>query len=175
MRDNLGGEPTLRQTPEEGCWLEVAGWWNDRGSSVGGRGSGVGKNRLLFPTHDLFISVAGENTSCPFFTLARILRGGLPTGACKAGDMHRKTCIFSGRVQGVGFRYTALNIAQQYNVKGYVRNLADGRVEMVLEGPPEEIDSTIEAIRDRLEGFILNVDSDLLPATGEFGRFQIRH
>jgi acylphosphatase len=89
--------------------------------------------------------------------------------------MHRKTCIFSGRVQGVGFRYTAQNIAQQYDVKGYVRNLPDGRVELVLEGPDEEMDNIVDSIRDRLDSFIGNVDYHLLPATGEFRQFQIKH
>jgi acylphosphatase len=89
--------------------------------------------------------------------------------------MHRKTCHFSGRVQGVGFRYTAQNIAQQYNVKGYVKNLPDGRVELVLEGADEEMDTVVYCIRERLDSFIGKVDSNLLPATGEFGRFQIRH
>jgi acylphosphatase len=88
--------------------------------------------------------------------------------------MHRKTCIFSGRVQGVGFRYTAQNIVQQYNVKGYVRNLPDGRVELVLEGPDEDMETIVESIRDRLESFIGSVDHHLVPATGEFGRFQVR-
>jgi acylphosphatase len=82
--------------------------------------------------------------------------------------MHRKTYIFSGRVQGIGFRYTAQNIAQQYNVKGYVKNLSDGRVELVLEGPEDEMDHIVDS-------FIGSIDYNLLPATGEFARFQIKH
>jgi acylphosphatase len=89
--------------------------------------------------------------------------------------MHRKTVYFSGRVQGVGFRYTAQNIAQQYNVKGYVKNLSDGRVQLVLEGPDEEMDHIVESIRQRLDSFIGKVDFDLLPATGEFRQFQINY
>jgi acylphosphatase len=89
--------------------------------------------------------------------------------------MHRKTCYFSGRVQGVGFRYTAQNIVQQYNVKGYVKNLPDGRVELVLEGPDAEMEHVVDAIRERLDSFIGKVDFNLLPATGEFGQFQIKH
>ena len=89
--------------------------------------------------------------------------------------MHRKTYIFSGRVQGIGFRYTAQNIAQQYNVKGYVKNLSDGRVELVLEGPEDEMDHIVDSIRERLDSFIGSIDYNLLPATGEFARFQIRH
>ena len=89
--------------------------------------------------------------------------------------MHRKICYFSGRVQGVGFRYTAQNIAQQYNVKGYVKNLPDGRVELVLEGDDDEMDHIVDSIRQRLDSFIGKVDFNLLPATGEFAQFHIRH
>ena len=53
--------------------------------------------------------------------------------------MLRQTCYFSGRVQGVGFRYTVQNLALQYNVRGYDKNLADGRVELVMEGPENEM------------------------------------
>ena len=51
-------------------------------------------------------------------------------------DCTRRHCYFSGRVQGVGFRYTSRNIAINYDVTGFVRNLPDGRVELVAEGPP---------------------------------------
>jgi acylphosphatase len=109
--------------------------------------------------------------SCSFIYRMLIL----PFQNCWKVNMHRKTCHFSGRVQGVGFRYTAQNIAQQYNVKGYVKNLPDGRVELVLEGCDEDMDQIVECIRERLDSFIGRVDFNQLPATGEFPRFQIRH
>lgn len=87
----------------------------------------------------------------------------------------RRSCYFSGRVQGVGFRYTAHNIALQHNVGGYVRNLPDGRVEMVVEGPDSEIDEVLSSLQDRLNCFIRHVDQDIQPATGEFNQFYIRH
>lgn len=89
--------------------------------------------------------------------------------------MQRRTCLFSGRVQGVGFRYTALNIAQQHNVSGYVRNAPDGRVELVIEGPDAEMDAVIESLAQRLEGFIRDTRIEPSPATGEFRGFTIRH
>lgn len=89
--------------------------------------------------------------------------------------MHRRACYFSGRVQGVGFRYTVQNLALQYNVRGYVRNLADGRVELVMEGPDTDMDHLIEDVHHRLDGFIRKADLNTLPATGEFDRFCIRH
>src|SRR4051812_17882395 len=70
----------------------------------------------------------------------------------------RKTIHFTGRVQGVGFRYTAHNIAQQYKVSGYVRNLPDGRVELLMEGSERETNSVIEEIKRKMTGFVRNVN-----------------
>ena len=50
-----------------------------------------------------------------------------------------KTIFYSGRVQGVGFRYTTLRIAQQYLIVGWVRNLPDGRVEISVKGLAGEV------------------------------------
>ena len=87
---------------------------------------------------------------------------------------HRKTCYFHGHVQGVGFRYTVKNIAQRHDVNGYVRNLSDGRVELVMEGPDPEMDEFVNEVCDRMSGFIKKVDTNLFPATGEFAQFYIR-
>ncbi len=88
---------------------------------------------------------------------------------------HRRTCYFTGRVQGVGFRYTVKNIALQYNVRGYVRNLPDGRVELVMEGPEGEMEHLVEDVTRRMDAYIRCVDSNQFPATGEFDHFYIRH
>ena len=93
---------------------------------------------------------------------------------CTAG-VHRCTCHFTGRVQGVGFRYTAQNIALQYDVAGYVRNLSDGRVEVVMEGPDLEIDALIDSIKQKMNCYIQRLERHLDPPTGEFNRFSIRH
>lgn len=55
---------------------------------------------------------------------------------------------YTGSVQGVGFRYTARSLARHYPVGGWVRNLPDGRVEMVIEGPQAEVDACLKDIRD---------------------------
>jgi len=88
--------------------------------------------------------------------------------------MRRLSCYFSGRVQGVGFRYTAQNLAEQYDVKGFVRNLPDGRVELVMEGTGEELRRLLEEVKDRMDGFIRKTDVVESPATGEFDRFSIK-
>jgi acylphosphatase len=65
------------------------------------------------------------------------------------------TVFYSGRVQGVGFRYNAKAAATGFEVTGTVRNLNDGRVELVAEGDRAELEAFRAAIRDSgLTGFI---------------------
>lgn len=56
--------------------------------------------------------------------------------------------FYSGRVQGVGFRYTAKSTAAGFEITGTVRNLSDGRVELIAEGPRAELEAFRDAIRD---------------------------
>lgn len=58
--------------------------------------------------------------------------------------MIRNRVLVSGRVQGVFFRDTLRRLAEQHGVTGWVRNLPDGRVEAVLEGPVENVDRLVE-------------------------------
>jgi acylphosphatase len=88
--------------------------------------------------------------------------------------MRRRRCWFSGRVQGVGFRYTAQSIASRHAVAGYVKNLADGRVELVMEGNEAEMEQVVEEISRRMEGFIAGRSDELSEATGEFEEFTVR-
>ncbi len=87
----------------------------------------------------------------------------------------RKTCYFSGRVQGVGFRYTAYNLAMQYDVTGFVRNLDDGRVELVIEGPQQEMLDLIADIQQKMGDYVEDLAVQDSPGTGEYQRFSIRH
>ncbi len=89
--------------------------------------------------------------------------------------MERRTYYFSGRVQGVGFRYTVKNVAIQHDVSGYVRNLTDGRVELVVEGKEPEIEQLVDEVGQRMHDYIRKVDHCSMPATGEFEQFYIRH
>lgn len=61
--------------------------------------------------------------------------------------MIRNRVLISGRVQGVYFRDTYRRLALQHGVTGWVRNLPDGRVEAVLEGPPEEVHRLVDWAR----------------------------
>jgi acylphosphatase len=89
--------------------------------------------------------------------------------------IHRRSCYFAGHVQGVGFRYTVKNIALRHDVRGYVRNTDDGRVELVMEGSEQEMDQLVAEVRDRMIDYIRDVQTNTLPATGEFSHFAIRH
>ena len=89
--------------------------------------------------------------------------------------MQRRTVYYSGNVQGVGFRYTVKNLSIQYDVNGYVRNLPDGRVEVVMEGPECEIERLYCDVQRKMHPFIKQVHTAEMPATGEFDVFTIRH
>ena len=90
-------------------------------------------------------------------------------------DVERRTYYFSGRVQGVGFRYTAQHLARSHPVSGYVRNLSDGRVELIAEGEPRDLDALADSLKRKMEGFIRGVTVSADKATGEFTGFTVRH
>jgi acylphosphatase len=82
--------------------------------------------------------------------------------------------FYSGRVQGVGFRYTAKNVATGFEVTGSVRNLPDGRVELVAEGLKDELESFHEAIRESgLGSLIAREEVTWGEAKNEFRGFEI--
>jgi acylphosphatase len=76
-------------------------------------------------------------------------------------------------VQGVGFRYTARRLAQGAGVGGFVRNLADGRVELVAEGEAGAVAAALEAIEDALGRYIARAEAADEPPTGEFYGFGV--
>jgi acylphosphatase len=86
----------------------------------------------------------------------------------------RRTIHYSGSVQGVGFRYAAARLADGFDVAGYVRNLPDGRVEIVVEGEPAQLDAFLQAVRDRMGHYIDDVYEQASAATGEFQNFGIK-
>lgn len=75
--------------------------------------------------------------------------------------------FYEGRVQGVGFRYSTKVVARGFDVSGWVRNLPDGRVEMVAEGERAELDAFLQGMRDsQLGGFIRHEDVRWATAEG---------
>ena len=86
----------------------------------------------------------------------------------------RMQVFFSGMVQGVGFRFTADRLARRFPVTGFVRNLADGRVEVVAEGDEAVLVEFLTAIRESsMKDFIRDLDARWSVAQREFRRFQI--
>lgn len=81
---------------------------------------------------------------------------------------------YGGRVQGVGFRYTVRGLAPGFAVTGFVKNLRDGRVQLVAEGRPDELRSFLDAVRAELGHYIADVRQRAGSATGRFEGFDIR-
>jgi len=90
--------------------------------------------------------------------------------------MERVTVLYSGRVQGVGFRMTVRQLACGYDVTGTVRNLADGRVELIAEGTRLELEAFLKGIAEsELSGFIAKKDEAWQAAQGGLRGFAIVH
>lgn len=82
--------------------------------------------------------------------------------------------LFSGRVQGVGFRFTVCRIAERFSVTGFVRNLDNGDVELVAEGAERELSDFIYDIRNsQLKRYIVQDRITWENATGAFDRFGV--
>ncbi len=89
-------------------------------------------------------------------------------------EVHHETVFFSGRVQGVGFRYAALQVAKEFEVAGYVMNLPDGRVQLEAEGRADEVEAFITAVGERMHGYVRKAERSGRPRAAQFQGFQIR-
>jgi acylphosphatase len=98
----------------------------------------------------------------------------LAAAAAPAADPNvARTVHYSGQVQGVGFRATAVDIARDYRVTGWVKNLADGRVQLVVEGPEEELGKFLKAVRTRWRKNIEKEQVEEQPVSGKYSRFEV--
>ncbi len=84
------------------------------------------------------------------------------------------TVYFSGRVQGVGFRYQTVQVAKEFEVAGWVANLPDGRVQLEAEGRPDEVRDFIAALHERMEGHIRKTEQTTETRAPQFSGFTIR-
>ncbi len=89
-------------------------------------------------------------------------------------ERHRLQVIYSGHVQGVGFRYTVKALAPGFEVTGTIRNLSDGRVELLAEGTKDELRAFQQAVRDSGLGRHINDEqASWSEARNEFRGFTI--
>lgn len=81
--------------------------------------------------------------------------------------------FFSGTVQGVGFRFTSRSLAQKHQVKGWVKNLSDGRVEIIAESEEENLGNFLADLKENFKQNISDVDKEEEEATGQYQDFHV--
>lgn len=89
-------------------------------------------------------------------------------------EVHHETVFFHGRVQGVGFRYTTLQVAREFEVAGFVCNLPDGRVLLEAEGRAAEVAAFVTAVEERMHGYIRKTERNARLRRAEFSGFGIK-
>lgn len=90
---------------------------------------------------------------------------------------NKEKCLhiyFEGRVQGVGFRYTSRYLANRYNLKGWVKNLVDGRVEMIVQGEEEVLNAFLGDLKKEFLNHITNIEIEELTPQSYLPRFEIK-
>src|SRR5262249_7438537 len=139
-------------------------------SSAGARCRGTGANRDEAASVSILVPRLRLGTPAP-----RLRRAGqeAPGGAGRPRVPRRslerersynarmtvcKHVTYTGRVQGVGFRWTARHVAERFAVGGYVRNRPDGAVELVAEGPADQVEAFLTALAQRMAGYIQHTD-----------------
>lgn len=88
--------------------------------------------------------------------------------------VHHESVFFTGHVQGVGFRYAVLQVAREFEVAGYVCNLADGRVQLEAEGSVADVGAFVEAVQEKMHGYIRKVERNGRKRAAEFQGFFIK-
>jgi len=89
--------------------------------------------------------------------------------------MRQTHILYSGNVQGVGFRFTVRRYAAEEGVTGWVRNLRDGRVEALLEGPETQIEQALKKIEERFGDYISGKERQDRSSGQKFETFEITY
>ena len=87
--------------------------------------------------------------------------------------MVRAHIHFCGTVQGVGFRYTTLSFAKALSLTGWVKNLSDGSVQAVVEGPRERIEELLSKLKEQFGRYIRDQRIEWVESKGEFDKFSV--
>ncbi len=114
-----------------------------------------------------FLAMMAFGIAC-IFVSASVTAQPKYTGAPAA-----RMVFYSGEVQGVGFRATAERIAQNYPVTGWVKNLNDGRVQLLAEGPGDAVQAFLTAIRTRWKDNIKKEEASEEKVSGKFKKFAV--
>jgi acylphosphatase len=88
-----------------------------------------------------------------------------PTTAC--------VVFYSGKVQGVGFRSSVAEIAHDFPVTGWVKNLEDGRVQLVVEGPEASVEKFLKTVRTRWKDHIEKEENKKQEPSGKYKSFDV--
>ncbi len=83
------------------------------------------------------------------------------------------TILFSGTVQGVGFRYTTLNYARDIELKGCVKNLSDGRVEICAQGSKRSIENLVKQLQKHFQGYVTGHQINFADIENQWTDFKI--
>jgi acylphosphatase len=89
-------------------------------------------------------------------------------------EVHHETVYFTGHVQGVGFRYSTLQVAKEFDVSGFVANLPDGRVHLEAEGTAAEVEAFITVLNERMHGHVRKMERKAEKRPPQFSGFLIR-
>ena len=89
-------------------------------------------------------------------------------------DVHHETVFFSGHVQGVGFRYSVLQVAKEFEVAGFVANLTDGRVHLEAEGTASEVAAFVAAVHEKMHGYTRKAERTGARRVPQFSGFTIK-
>ena len=82
--------------------------------------------------------------------------------------------FYTGNVQGVGFRFTTEEIARELGVRGWVKNLRNGQVEVVAEAEEDVVKEFLNRIVKEFSRYIRDMDADWQPETAEIESFEIK-
>lgn len=89
-------------------------------------------------------------------------------------QMQRWQLFFRGHVQGVGFRFTSMQVAKRFAVTGWVKNLPDGSVEMHIQGTPNELELYLDSLQTAISGKISAVEKVVASVDSTLCGFEIR-